>query len=138
MAQNHDLELALTAAAGEQTNETAEEPVRQTGQQDAQSEPPRPSSPPAHRHRRIEFLYPTPMREVCEAVRTHRIAKDTSTAAILSRHSTGLNGVYGPGSGKASAAFGSPPGPYLSRSCEYELVIGRTRSVLLWEECFSE
>jgi hypothetical protein len=45
VAQDHDLELALTAAAGEQTNETAEEPVQQTGQQDAQSEPLRPSSP---------------------------------------------------------------------------------------------
>jgi hypothetical protein len=32
VAQNHDLELALTAPAGEQTNETAEEPVQQTGQ----------------------------------------------------------------------------------------------------------
>jgi hypothetical protein len=62
VAQNHDFELALTAAAGEQTNETAEQPVQQTGQQDAQSEPPRPSSPPAHRHRRIEFLYPTGFR----------------------------------------------------------------------------
>jgi hypothetical protein len=40
VAQNNDLELALTAAAGEQTNETAEEPVQQTGQQDAQSGPP--------------------------------------------------------------------------------------------------
>jgi hypothetical protein len=30
MAHNHDLELALTAAAGEQTNETAEQPVQQT------------------------------------------------------------------------------------------------------------
>jgi len=45
VAQNHDLELALTAPAGEQTNETAEEPVQQTGQQDAQSEPLRPSPP---------------------------------------------------------------------------------------------
>jgi hypothetical protein len=34
VAQNHDLELALTAAAGEQTDETAEEPVQQTGQQE--------------------------------------------------------------------------------------------------------
>jgi len=42
VAQNQDLELALTAAAGEQTNETAEEPVQQTGQQYAQSEPLRP------------------------------------------------------------------------------------------------
>jgi hypothetical protein len=66
VAQNHDFELALTAAAGEQTNETAEQPVQQTGQQDAQSEPPRPSSPPAHRHRRIEFLYPTRFERVHE------------------------------------------------------------------------
>jgi hypothetical protein len=58
VAQNHDFEVALTAAAGEQTNENAEEPVEQAGQQDAQSEPLRPrSSPPPHR--RIEFLYPT-------------------------------------------------------------------------------
>src|SRR5438046_3634109 len=35
VAQNHDLEVALTAAAGEKTNEPAEEPVEQTGQQDA-------------------------------------------------------------------------------------------------------
>ena len=39
MAQNHDLELALTATAGKQTNANAKEPVQQTGQQDAQSEP---------------------------------------------------------------------------------------------------
>jgi hypothetical protein len=39
VAQNHDLELALTAAAGEKNKKTAEEPVHQTGQQDAQSEP---------------------------------------------------------------------------------------------------
>jgi hypothetical protein len=58
VAQDHDLELALTAAAGEQTNETAEEPVQQTGQQDPQSEPLRPS-PPARRLGQIEFLYPT-------------------------------------------------------------------------------
>jgi len=45
MAENHDLELALTAAPGEQPNETTEEPIQQTGQQDAQSEPLRPSSP---------------------------------------------------------------------------------------------
>jgi hypothetical protein len=32
VAQNHDLELALTAAPGGPTNETAEEPVQQTGQ----------------------------------------------------------------------------------------------------------
>jgi hypothetical protein len=43
VAQNH--ELALTAAAGEQTNETAKQPIQQTGQQDAQSEPLRPRSP---------------------------------------------------------------------------------------------
>jgi hypothetical protein len=42
VAQNHDFELALTATAGEQTNANAKEPVQQTGQQDAQSEPPRP------------------------------------------------------------------------------------------------
>ncbi len=42
VAQNHDLELALTATADEQTNTNAKEPVQQTGQQDAQSEPPRP------------------------------------------------------------------------------------------------
>jgi len=41
VAQNHDLELALTATAGEQTNANAKEPVQQTGQQDAQSEPPK-------------------------------------------------------------------------------------------------
>src|SRR5262249_23544483 len=40
VAQNHD--LALTATAGEQTNANAKEPVQQTRQQDAQSEPPRP------------------------------------------------------------------------------------------------
>jgi hypothetical protein len=58
VAQNHDLELALTATAGGQTNANAKEPVQQTGQQDAQSEPPRPrsSAPPSSR---IEFLYPT-------------------------------------------------------------------------------
>jgi hypothetical protein len=38
-AQNHDLKLPLTPTASKQTNETAEEPVQQTGQQDAQSEP---------------------------------------------------------------------------------------------------
>jgi hypothetical protein len=42
VAQNHDLELALTAAAGDQTKQTAEEPVQRAGQQDAQSEPLRP------------------------------------------------------------------------------------------------
>ena len=42
VAQNHDLELAPTAAADEQTHENAEEPVQQTGQQDAESEPLRP------------------------------------------------------------------------------------------------
>jgi hypothetical protein len=40
VAQNHDLELALTATANEQTNTNAKEPIQQTGQQDAQSEPP--------------------------------------------------------------------------------------------------
>jgi len=55
-AQNHDLELALTAAAGEQTNKTAEEPVQQTGQQDAQSEPLRPSPPaPPSRPNRVSL-----------------------------------------------------------------------------------
>jgi hypothetical protein len=39
VAQSHDFEVALTAAAGEQTNENAEEPVEQAGQQEAQSEP---------------------------------------------------------------------------------------------------
>jgi hypothetical protein len=58
MAQNHNLELALSAVAGKQAKETAEEPVQQRGQQDAQSEPLRPSSP-APRTGRIEFLYPT-------------------------------------------------------------------------------
>ena len=42
VAQNHDLKLALTPTASKQTNETAEEPVQQTDQQDAQSEPLRP------------------------------------------------------------------------------------------------
>jgi hypothetical protein len=42
VAQNHDLEFALTAAAGEKTNDGAEEPVQQRSQQDAQSEPLRP------------------------------------------------------------------------------------------------
>jgi hypothetical protein len=56
VAQDHDLELALTAAAGEQTNETAEEPVQQTGQQDAQSEPLRPSPPaPPSRPNRVSL-----------------------------------------------------------------------------------
>jgi hypothetical protein len=53
VAQNHDLELALTATAGEQTNANAKEPVQQTGQQDAQSEPPQPrsSAPPSQPNR---------------------------------------------------------------------------------------
>src|SRR5207247_6247812 len=53
MAQNHDLQLAFTAAAGEQTSETAGQPVQQTGQQDARSEPLRPSSlaPPSRPNR---------------------------------------------------------------------------------------
>jgi hypothetical protein len=56
VAQNHDLELALTAAAGKQTNKTAEEPVQQTGQQDAQSEPLRTRSPtPPPRPNRISL-----------------------------------------------------------------------------------
>jgi hypothetical protein len=38
----HLVTLALTASAGEQTNATAKEPVQQTGQQNAQSDPPRP------------------------------------------------------------------------------------------------
>jgi hypothetical protein len=42
VAQNHDLELAVTAAASELTNEKAEEPVQQTGQQDTPSEALRP------------------------------------------------------------------------------------------------
>src|SRR6266545_4295761 len=56
VAQNHDLELALTAAAGEQTNDTAEEPVQHAGQQDAQSEPLRPSPPaPPSRPNRVSL-----------------------------------------------------------------------------------
>jgi hypothetical protein len=56
MAQNHDLELALTAAAGERTNETADQPAQQTGQQT------RSLNRPGHHHQhrrpgRIEFLY---------------------------------------------------------------------------------
>jgi hypothetical protein len=57
VAQNHDLELALNAAAGEQTQENAEEPVQQTGEQDAQSE--RSGHDRQHHCRgRIEFSLP--------------------------------------------------------------------------------
>jgi hypothetical protein len=45
VAQDHDLELPLTAAACEHADEAAEEPVQQTRQHDAQSEPTRPRSP---------------------------------------------------------------------------------------------
>ncbi len=45
MAQDDDLKLTLTAAAGEHANDPAEKPVKQTHQHDAQSEPARPRSP---------------------------------------------------------------------------------------------
>jgi transposase len=38
VAQDHDLELPLTAAAGEQANDGTQEPVQQTRQHDAQSD----------------------------------------------------------------------------------------------------
>jgi hypothetical protein len=67
VAQNHDLELALTAAAGEQTNEPAQEPVQQTGQQDAQSEPLQPSPPATpSRPNRISLPHKTLVRPEAE------------------------------------------------------------------------
>jgi hypothetical protein len=39
MAQDDDFELPLTAAPGEHANDAAQEPVQQTHQHDAQSEP---------------------------------------------------------------------------------------------------
>ena len=72
VAQDHDLELALTPAAGEQTNETAEEPVQQTGQQDAQSEPLPPSPPaPPSRPNRVSL----PHRVVAK----RRVARDVDS-----------------------------------------------------------
>jgi hypothetical protein len=73
VAQDDDLELALTAAAGEQTNETAEEAVQQTGQQDAQSEPLRPSPPaPPSRPNRVSL----PHRLRCHGVGDRRLPVD--------------------------------------------------------------
>jgi len=39
VAQDHDLKLPLAATAGEQANDTAQEPIQQTHQHHAQSEP---------------------------------------------------------------------------------------------------
>jgi hypothetical protein len=39
MAQDDDFELPLTAAPGEHANDAAQEPIQQTHQHDAQSEP---------------------------------------------------------------------------------------------------
>ncbi len=39
MAQHRDFELPLTAAPGEHANDAAQEPIQQTHQHDAQSEP---------------------------------------------------------------------------------------------------
>jgi hypothetical protein len=39
VAQDGDLKLPLAAAAGEQADDPAEEPIQQTRQHDAQSEP---------------------------------------------------------------------------------------------------
>jgi hypothetical protein len=55
VTQDHDLELPLTASAREHANDAAQEPIQQTRQHDAQSEP-------ISKHCRpggIEFLYPT-------------------------------------------------------------------------------
>jgi hypothetical protein len=64
MAQKHDLKLALTPTASKQTNEKAEEPIQQTGQQDAQSEPLPAIITGTGVNRRIEFLYPTGQRRL--------------------------------------------------------------------------
>jgi hypothetical protein len=45
VAQNPNLKLPLTTTAGEHANESAEEPVHQRHQHDAQSEPALPRSP---------------------------------------------------------------------------------------------
>jgi hypothetical protein len=39
VTQDHDLELPLTASAREHANDAAQEPIQQTRQHDAQSEP---------------------------------------------------------------------------------------------------
>jgi hypothetical protein len=59
VAQHDDLKLPLTATAGEHAHEEAQEPVQQTHQHDAQSEPARPRSPIRRFPPGIEFLYPT-------------------------------------------------------------------------------
>ena len=87
------------------------------------------ATPLAHDHRSLHARCPDdrPVQDLAEMV-------EQRVTAVLGR----LDDARVLLPGKASGAFGSPPGPYLSRSCEYDLVIGRTRSVLLWEECFSE
>lgn len=58
MAQDDDLELPLTAGAGEHANEAAQEPVQHTRQHHPSSEPV-PHRSPAGPARRFKFLYPT-------------------------------------------------------------------------------
>jgi hypothetical protein len=121
VAQNHDLELALTAAAGEQTEETAQEPVQHAGQQKhpvctapamivgttgtaessfftPHASPPAPS--PDHQHRILRFLAPLGF-----GVGERRVADRRSP----------LRGVQGAGdcrsatSGIRAAPSGHPP-----------------------------
>jgi hypothetical protein len=60
VAQDHDLKLSLATAADEHSNKAAQEPVQQTGQHDAQSEPLRPRSPAEPFPAESSFFTPQP------------------------------------------------------------------------------
>src|SRR6266540_3030440 len=84
MAQDHDLKLPFTAAAGEHANDTAQEPVQQPSQQDAQSEPARPPSP-ARPSRPIRISLPHSFPPASTGSTANLAARARATATALFR-----------------------------------------------------
>ena len=65
MAQHDDLKLPLTTTAGEHAHKAAQEPVQQTHQHDAQSEPARPRSPTRPSRPESNFFTPHAFSMLC-------------------------------------------------------------------------
>jgi hypothetical protein len=76
MAQDDDFELPLTAAPGEHANDAAQEPIQQTHQHDAQSEP---ITSTAARRNRISLPHTHGLRHLLR--RGHGRGDDTYSGA---------------------------------------------------------
>jgi hypothetical protein len=121
MAQNHDLELALTAAPGEQPNETTEEPIQQTGQQDAQSEPLRPSSPAPPSTAESSFFTPHVEGDLLADYDPYPLRGDLAAARAemaRSRYDHNHDGRCDASACRRIVAYGVPPSSWQLRGTD--------------------